>query len=416
MANQALIQAAQRMYSSKATQTDLAPIIKGASSAISSVSKGVAERRAKIEEESKEEFKPINTLILENDIARPELTKQLNTMQDELYKAKVQQGGLRSKKKKEEAAEAENNITNKIQAFEEDFKAWDKISTEENNPSKANNLVEQANDNEVRDKSLVERLIYKDDGVYVKQYGEEVRLSKYKKPVQKYTQGLNSLVDINSIVLKAADKTDLSWENARPDAAKRITEILGDDNWSSLLFDEVDIDYVWSDQQLKQEFPNADPKDYDKNMLILKQRVKEDPEYYKKEFKEDVLRAYKIGFDEHRAQQASDKASKSGGSGRSRAPLSEARLAEINIFKNSLKRSAESGKDITFPSGEIGKITSSGNIQLYSGKGEKMEMLPISLDQALDRAKIPLDMRSDVKTFENKTSTKGGPYSQFKNK
>lgn len=415
MANQALIQAAQRMYSSKATKTDLTPIIKGASSAISSVSKGIAERRAKIEEESKGEFKPLNTLILENDIARPELTKQLNTMQDELYKAKVEQGGLRGKKKKEEAAEAENNITRKIQAFEEDFKAWDKISTEENNPSKANNLVEQANDNEVRDKSLVEKLIYKDDGVYVKQYGEEVRLSKYKKPVQKYTEGLTSLVDVNSIVLKAADKTDLSWENARPDAANRITEILDNDNWSSLLFDEVDINYVWSDQQLKQEFPNADPKDYDKNMLILKQRVKEDPEYYKKEFKEDVLRAYKIGFDEHRAQQARKKASKGGGSGRSRTPLSEARLAKIGMFKNSVKKSAESGADITFPDGEIGKITSSGNIQLYSKKGEKMEMLPISLDQAMDRAQIPLEMRSDVKPLENKTSTKGGRYSQFKN-
>ena len=415
MANQALIQAAQRMYSSKATQTDLTPIVKGASSAISSVSKGIAERRAKIEEESKGEFKPLNTLILENDIARPELTKQLNTMQDELYKAKVEQGGLRGKKKKEEAAESENNITRKIQAFEEDFKAWDKISTEENNPSKANNLVEQANDNEVRDKSLVEKLIYKDDGVYVKQYGEEVRLSKYKKPVQKYTQGLTSLVDINSTVLKAADKTDLSWENARPDAANRITEILDNDNWSSLLFDEVDINYVWSDQQLKQEFPNADPKDYDKNMLILKQRVKEDPEYYKKEFKEDVLRAYKIGFDEHRAQQARKKASKGGGSGRSRTPLSEARLAKIGMFKNSVKKSAESGADITFPDGEIGKITSSGNIQLYSKKGEKMEMLPISLDQAMDRAQIPLEMRSDVKPLENKTSTKGGRYSQFKN-
>lgn len=417
MADQSLIQAAQRMYSSKAKQTDLTPILQGASSAISSVSKNIAEKRAKIQKESKEEFKPINTLIVENEIARPELTKQLNAMQDELYKAKVQQGGLRSKKKKEEAAETENKITKRIQAFEEDFKAWDKINIEENNPSAANSLVEQANDNEVRDKSLVERLIYKDDGVYVKQYGEDVRLSKYEKPVQVYTEGLDGLVDIQSAVLKGADKTDLTWEDGiMPEAAKGIRNILNNENWSSLLFDEVDSDYVWADQQLKQEFPNAKPEDYEANMLTLKQRVKEDPEKYKKEFKDDVLRAYKIKFDEHRASQASEKASKGGGSGRSRAPLSESRLAEINIFKNSLKRSAESGKDITFPSGEIGKITSSGNIQLYSKKGEKMEMLPISLDQAMDRAGIPIDMRGDVKPIENKTSTKGGRYSQYKKK
>lgn len=103
------------------------------------------------------------------------------------------------------------------------------------------------------------------------------------------------------------------------------------------------------------------------------------------------------------------------GSGRSRTPLSEARIAKINIFKNSLKRAAESGKDIEFPNGQIGKITSSGNIQLYSKAGEKLEKLPISLDEAMDRAKIPLDMRGDVKPIEDKTSTKGGRYSQFKN-
>ena len=104
------------------------------------------------------------------------------------------------------------------------------------------------------------------------------------------------------------------------------------------------------------------------------------------------------------------------GEGRSRTPLSESRLAEINIFKNSLKRGIESGKDITFPNGEIGKITSSGNIQLYSKNGEKIEMLPISLDQAMDRAQVPIDMRSDVKPLESKTSTKGGSYSKYKNK
>ena len=103
------------------------------------------------------------------------------------------------------------------------------------------------------------------------------------------------------------------------------------------------------------------------------------------------------------------------GRGRSRTPLSQSRISEINIFKNSVKRSVETGQDITFPNGEIGKITSGGNIQLYSKKGGKLEMLPISLDQAMDRAEIPLEMRGDVKPIENKTSTKGGRYSQFKN-
>lgn len=103
-------------------------------------------------------------------------------------------------------------------------------------------------------------------------------------------------------------------------------------------------------------------------------------------------------------------------SGISRTPLSDARIAEINIFKNSLKKAAESGEDITFPNGDKGKITSSGNIQLYTGENVKIEMLPISLDQAMDRAKIPLDMRSGIEPLSSETSTKGGSYSQFKNK
>ena len=102
-------------------------------------------------------------------------------------------------------------------------------------------------------------------------------------------------------------------------------------------------------------------------------------------------------------------------SGRSRAPLSEARIAEINIFKNSLKRAVESGEDITFPNKQIGKITSGGNIQLYKPSGEKLEILPISLDQALDRADIPVDMREDIKQLSSQTSTKGGRYSKYKN-
>ena len=104
------------------------------------------------------------------------------------------------------------------------------------------------------------------------------------------------------------------------------------------------------------------------------------------------------------------------GSGISRTPLSDARIAEINIFKNSLKRAAESGEDITFPNGDKGKITSSGNIQLYTGENVKIETLPISLDQAMDRAKIPLDMRSGIEPLSSEMSTKGGRYSQFKNK
>lgn len=415
MAKQSLIQAAQRMYSSDATQTDITPVTSAISESVSNITKSVQEKRAEQKERSKQPFESFKDVVIKDEKAMKAFTSELGSMQDQLFKARVKaEGVLIGKKAKADAANEISNIERKIAAYKEDFDAVDLAYVQPSEYSDFNSLGEVVDNTAIKDVELAKRLIYKDDGVYaIDHKGKEERLSKFTTLSQVNLDGFATLVaEREKVIDKAQDKG--SWTDVSQSLAVELNKLMTDDNWGSILFDNVvgqnysnmpikeGVGYDWATQEMKAQ-GITDREEF-------KKMVKEDPDKYKEEFISDTMAAFKNDFDDE-----INKLEGTGG-GRSRTPLSESRLAEINIFKNSLKRSAESGKDITFPSGEIGKITSNGNIQLYSKKGEKMEMLPISLDQAMDRAGIPIDMRGDVKPIESKTSTKGGRYSQYKNK
>ncbi len=402
MANQALIQAAQRMYSAKARQTDYTPLVSSVTQGIANISKAVTEKRAEQEERTSEQFKSFNEIVIEDADAAAKFTNELESMQDALYKATVQaEGVLVGKDKKADARNEITSIQNRIKAYKEDFSAIDLAYTQPSSYSDFNDIGEVVDNTSIKEESLAKRLIYKEDGVYTTDHkGEEVRLKNFKPLAEINVKGFEALDGYRNEVIKGA-KSKLRWNDVESSLTLGLNKLMLDGNWGSILFDNMN-GYDWAAQQMIQEGVE--------NREVFKKKVKENPDYYRQEYISDVKRAFKMDYDDTIAEQELEKDDKSGGSGRSRTPLSEARIAEINIFKNSLKRAAESGKDIEFPNRQIGKITSGGNIQLYSEAGEKLEKLPISLDEAMDRAKIPLDMRGDVKPIEDKTSTKGGAY------
>ena len=235
------------------------------------------------------------------------------------------------------------------------------------------------------DGSTFNNVEFTDDGAFINDgFGEKISWSKYNKSPVRNVEGAKAFADLKSDVRKLS---------AAGEDEKTVRDVV-----------ETELGMLFANEEFADEIYNMGVYGDKRGKTVYKNIPGATKENMFDFFVDMVI------------NDSYDPSSSLSGGGRSRAPLSESRLAKINIFKNSLKRSAESGKDITFPSGEIGKITSSGNIQLYSSKGEKMEMLPISLDQAMDRAGIPIDMRGDVKPIESKTSTKGGRYSQYKNK
>jgi|11_taG_2_1085331.scaffolds.fasta_scaffold00635_2 hypothetical protein len=415
MANQALIQAAQRMYSSGASQTDITPVTSAISEGTSNIKKAVQEKRAEQKKRSKQPFESFKDVVIKDKKAMENFTSELTSLQDQLFKARVKaEGVLVGKKAKTEATNEISSIERKIAAYKEDFDAVDLAYTQPSEYSDFNSLGEVVDNTAVKDVSLSKRLVYDEDGVKaVDHTGKPKRLSEFTALSQVNVDGFRTLVAEREKVIKKA-KNKGSWTDASQSLAIELNALMSGDNWGSILFDNVvgqnysdmpikeGVGYDWATQEMKARGITDREK--------FKDIVKKDPDTYKKEFISDTMLAFKNDFDNEISKLEGT------GGGISRTPLSESRLAEINIFKNSLKRGIESGKDITFPNGEIGKITSSGNIQLYSKKGEKIEMLPISLDQAMDRAQVPIDMRSDVKPLESKTSTKGGSYSKYKNK
>ena len=187
MANQALIQAAQRMYSAKAKQTDYTPLASSVTQGIANISKAVTEKRAEQEERTSEQFKSFNEIVIEDADAAAKFANELESMQDALYKATVQaEGVLVGKDKKEDARNEITSIQNRIKAYKEDFNAIDLAYTQPSSYSDFNDIGEVVDNTSIKEESLAKRLIYKEDGVYATNHkGEEERLKDFKPLAEK---------------------------------------------------------------------------------------------------------------------------------------------------------------------------------------------------------------------------------------
>ena len=300
MANQALINAAQRMYTAKAQQTDITPITDAVSSSVANITKAVQEKKAEQEERSEKAIEPFKNILLENPDARPQLQAELDKLQDQYFQnIKTSEKLFGNKDEKKQAIDDNNNISYVLRAYQKDLESVDLNMVAPSNPSEFNSIGEQVDGVGMKDVSLANRLIFKsgkDDagkditGIYTKNHkGEEVRLSDYKGQSQINTEGFDRLVETRQNAINVAKKGG-DWESeAAPRLQKNLSELMLDKNWGSMLFDDLD-GYNWATQQMEQE--GVDDKE------AFKIKVKANPDFYKKEYVNDVLAAYKLDFDE----------------------------------------------------------------------------------------------------------------------
>jgi len=406
-----LIQAAQKMYSAKyaEAQKDITPIAKGVSYLGANITKALDE---KLEEQEKKAAKTTETfkdILLKSEKARPELTSQITKLQDEYFEnIKISEGIFRNKEERQKAVDRNNQIANELKAWEDDLRSQDlnaslagTVSDFEGDAGKAAKLGYVDKD------ILANNIVYKrgpNAGVYTKTLDKdgnivEKRLSEWEPPIGKFQAGIDTMIDTQQASVKAGS-TGLDWNSyVLPDLSNNLSKLMDNNNFGSLLFDNIG-DFNWATQQMAQEFPDAnlsDPEVYKTKRQELREMVKngvdknKKPFDWKKEFKDDVLRAYKMDYDDAVAKQALKEIDKNN-RGRQRTPLSELQLLKINTFINSVNR----GGDIQFPNGDIGK-KENGRIQLYMDNGKKYDGIPpMSIDEAMDRANIPVDMRSKV--------------------
>ena len=336
-----LIQAAQKMYSAKyaEAQKDITPIAKGVSYLGANITKALDE---KLEEQEKKAAKTTETfkdILLKSEKARPELTSQITKLQDEYFEnIKISEGIFRNKEERQKAVDRNNQIANELKAWEDDLRSQDlnaslagAVSDFEGDAGKAAKLGYVDKD------ILANNIVYKrgpNAGVYTKTLDKdgnivEKRLSEWEPPTGKFQTGIDAMIDVQQTSVKAGS-SGLDWNSyVLPDLSNNLNKLMDNDNFGSLLFDDIG-PFNWATQQMAQEFPDADlsnPDVYKAKRQELRQMVKENPDKYKQEFKDDVLRAYKMDYDEAK-REAELEANKDGI--KNQVDISQA----INLLKN----------------------------------------------------------------------------------
>ena len=325
MANQALIQAAQRMYSAKAAKAerDISPILQAGLYTTQKINTAIEQKRERQQEEAAKETESFKDILLKNDKIRPELTSKLQDLQDQYFEnLKISEGIFVGRDKKNEAIEANNKIANQLRKYESQLRTVDINKAITNNTSKANFVGDQVDDVVYRDKSLADNLIFKDDGIYyINHKNEEVSLDDYKRPIQVYAEGITGMVETLGVVQKAGLE-GMEYEGGVEEAVENnINTYLRSSNYKSLLFDDIGT-YNWAEQQLLEEFgENSGVELVDGEIKIiegkedlvannieeLKLRVEREPDKYKEEFKKDykdaMSKVYQNSLSKYEAKQ-----------------------------------------------------------------------------------------------------------------
>ena len=335
MANQSLIQAAQRMYSAKAQKTDLTPILQGAASSISNVMNAVAEKRSRQEKESVEKVqKPFMEVIRDNPNVGAQLTSLLEEQQEEYFEQqKLAEGVFRSKSTKEEAraklTQIETNITNLNKSLSGvDLK---QNLVPRNKVSQANSAQAQVMDVTFNDKeTLAQNIIIKKDEEgnlipYIKgteyKEGEEsglIKLDDYESAIQIHQEGFDALSKLSDSATSFGLKgVDFNASGMEGNVRNEIRKQLQDPNAMSLYFDDFE-GFNWAQNQMldpKEGFENpgverdengiiriTDREAYENNLQELRTRVskgqlEKDGKVlidYKQELENDLIESFKM--------------------------------------------------------------------------------------------------------------------------
>ena len=263
MADQSLINAAQRMYGAKNAVAkealkDITPIVAGVQSGTAKIGVAIAEKRKRQKEDSEKKIEPFKDVLLKNDTLRPELTSRLEDLQDEYYKnLKTSEALLVGKDKKSAAVERNNEIAGILKTYESQIASVDLSKKENIDVSNANSLTAQVNDIVRKDKTLADNVIVKDDGLYFLDANNvEQSLDDYTPPMAVYQTGIEESVKMFSTIQRAGS-TGVPYEGAvEQQVESNMNNILKADNAMSLLFDDIGT-FNWATENMTQFFPES---------------------------------------------------------------------------------------------------------------------------------------------------------------
>jgi len=301
MANQALINAAQRMYSAKAAkgQRDLAPILQSGLSATDNIVKAVAIKRERQQEESKEKVESFKDLLLKNPKLRPELSTRLQNLQEEYYEnLKITEGAFVSRDKKNEAIQRNNDIAGLLKKYEDQLRSVDLNKNLSTSFSKFNTLGEQVDDTIFKDRTLVDNVVLQDDGFYFKNHkGVLVPLDEYKPLMQVNEKGITTLVN-GFVLAEEGGFKGRGYEGSIQEKVETLInfELGADKDYQSLLFDNIGSTFNYAEANLQQEI-NAGRIDGNltksEQLEEFKKLIKANPDFYRQDFKNDYVAVIK---------------------------------------------------------------------------------------------------------------------------
>ena len=323
MANQALINAAQKMYSAKSAeaQRNLAPILNAAASTTDRIVTAVAAKRKEQEKESKEKIEPFKNLLLKNPKLRPELTKELTKLQEKYFEnLKIAEGLFRSKTSKEDAVEENEKIAALLRRVENQMVSVDLNKKLTTKISKSNLLGPLVDDAIIKDESVVDNIElrftgdYDNDGIYFKGHKQEpIPLDQYKPLNEIATQ---SITRLNNAIVFAEDfgYKGRGFDGAVKNSALTTinAELEDDNNLMSLMFDDIG-GFNYAKENLRTKaFPGYNKEDFEnktenEQLELLKQSVISNPEAFRNDFRNDFMQsvemANKTGLDAYAKEQ-----------------------------------------------------------------------------------------------------------------
>jgi hypothetical protein len=271
MANQALIQAAQRMYGAKYAQAkkDITPIIQSTGNALVNINNAVKEKRARQEKESKEKVEVgFIDLIKQNPELRPKLAKELEAAQDEYNEElKKAERTFGRSKNKEDARNNLAKIENELLELENVLKS---VNLKQNMVSRGdvsdyNSMEKQVDDTVFSDsETLMKNIVIENRKAYfINSKGKREELKAYEPPVKKHRKAILGLSEVNQTVGNKALEKGFSFTPQDENSARTmIQDYLNEPERGSLFFDKVG-DFKWIDAQLfdKKEAKSAFVKD-----------------------------------------------------------------------------------------------------------------------------------------------------------
>ena len=309
MANQALINAAQKLYSAKAQQTDITPVVQGVASITENIMGAIAQRQQQQLQERKKTFEPFKTTLLKNDKLRAEFTTKLEDLQEEYYKNQkrsenplIKEDGANGRKA---ARDRNTEIEALLSTYNNQLNKVDLNRSLDVGYSKFNRVGDQFDYTLYKDKQLVDFVTIGDDGLYFTDHtGKEVPLDKGVTLVPRNTTGITKLVNAHTFARQNGSKgVGYEGTDVEDEVLNAInSEMQTNSNWKSILFDDVG-SFNWVDTNLKnRSFPGSEEffKEHgDKPLADQKEALKDlidepgNADAFIEDFKNDYLSTVK---------------------------------------------------------------------------------------------------------------------------